>query len=344
MNVFGFLVASWWALVIAILIAFIAFMAAIMLTGDDRGFKVVYVIAPVLTFVLVFLLIAGINSYTTIQKGTVGLVTRYGGLTSEVMKPGLNWKYPFIERVEVVDTTQQTYEMSEYPDTSKADWVDYPISSNTSDGQIISITATTIFRIPDAEAAVNIRQNIGNIEEVVENVVKANSRSWGRTLAKSYPADVLYSGKVTELQNDIRDKLVEKFAEQGYGLVLVDFLIRSIGFSPEYVDAIENKQIAEENVITEQNNAEKAKWLAQQEIEQKRGEALGRLELAKADAEAVKLSADAEAYAIEQRGTALKRYPDILQLNFVEQLSDNWGFLPSDSIEWLLPVPEGGTK
>jgi len=222
--------------------------------------------------------------------------------------------------------------------------VDYPISSNTSDGQIISITATTIFRIPDAEAAVNIRQNIGNIEEVVENVVKANSRSWGRTLAKSYPADVLYSGKVTELQNDIRDKLVEKFAEQGYGLVLVDFLIRSIGFSPEYVDAIENKQIAEENVITEQNNAEKAKWLAQQEIEQKRGEALGRLELAKADAEAVKLSADAEAYAIEQRGTALKRYPDILQLNFVEQLSDNWGFLPSDSIEWLLPVPEGGTK
>lgn len=340
MDIFGFLVASWWAWAIAILVAFLAFMAAIMLTQDDRGFKAVYVVAPVLTFVIVFLLIAGVNSYTTIQKGTVGLVTRYGGLTNQVMKPGLNWKYPFIESVEVVDTTQQTYEMSEYPDTSKADWVDYPISSNTSDGQVISITATTIFRIPDAEAAVNIRQNIGTVEEVVENVVKANSRSWGRTLAKNYTADVLYSGDIVDLQNDIRDKLGETFAEHGYGLVLVDFLIRSVGFSAEYIDAIENKQIAEENVITEQNNAEKAKWLAQQAVEEKRGEALGQIELAKAQAEAVRLAADAEAYAIELRGQALKRYPEVLQLNFVEQLGDNWGFLPSDSIEWLLPVPE----
>jgi regulator of protease activity HflC (stomatin/prohibitin superfamily) len=335
MEIFAFLAAAWWAILIALVLGGIWFIAWAI--NEKLG---VGLVGSFLVFILAMFVMAGISSYTTVQRGTVGLVSRYGGLTNVVFRPGLNWKTPFIEGIEIFDTTQQAYEMSAHPDTSNAQWTDYTVGSQTSDGQTVDISATTIFRIPDGEAAVNIRQNIGITSEVVENVVKANVRSIARNTSKRYTAGQLYSGDITDFQEDVREQLETKFAEQGEGLVLVDFKVRGIKFEEKYSDAIEAKQIAAERIVTEENNANAAVFEARKTKELAIGEADATRERAKGEADAIKLEADANAYAIEAEGRALKKYDEILTLRFVENLNDKTLFLPSDAFQYLLPLPE----
>lgn len=335
MDFVGFLMAAWWAILIALVIGLIWTLG--------WGFKERFITAFVGGFVvagLTFAIIASLNSYTTIERGNVGLVSRFGGLTGEVFRPGLNWKGAFVESVEVVDTTQQSYEMSANPETSNAQWTDYTVGSQTSDGQGIDISATTIFRIPDEVAAVNIRQEIGVTTEVVENVVKANVRSITRNTSKLYTASQLYSGDITDFQEDVRKQLEAKFAEQGEGLVLVDFKVRGIKFEDKYTNAVEDKQIAAEQIVTAENQAKQAVFEAQRAKELAIGDAQAEAERAKGRAEAIKVEADANAYAIEAEGQALRRYDEILTLRFIENLNDKTLFLPSDAFQYLLPLPE----
>ena len=72
----------------------------------------VIVVAGVVIF---FLLIVFASSYTQIQFGTVGMVTRFGRITGRVMRPGLNWKAPFVERVVIYRTQEMVYVTEEQP-------------------------------------------------------------------------------------------------------------------------------------------------------------------------------------------------------------------------------------
>lgn len=349
MDFLAFVGASWWAWLLAGAVALL--VSVIIFTKMETSLTgcITPVVTGIVIFALVFGVMAAISSYTTVQRGTVGLVSRFGALTGTVFQPGLHWKTPFIETVERFDTTQQSYEMSDYPDTSKAQWTDFTVGSQTSDGQSVAISATTIFRVPDGEAAVSIRQNIGPMEEVVENVVKANVRSIARNTSKLYTANQLYSGDITEYQDDVGRQLAVEFEGTGEGLILVDFKVRGIKFEEKYSDAVEAKQIAAERIVTEQNNAEAAVYEAQKIQEIAKGEANASVERAKGEAEAVKLRADANAYAVEvdadaqayaaeEIGKALQRYEQVLQLRFIENLNNQTVWLPSD-FQYLLPVP-----
>lgn len=342
MSVLAFLGAAWWALLLALVFAGIAVVAVIMAV-DEENHKVGCISAPlagIVVFAIVFGILAAISSYTTVQRGTVGLVSRFGALTGTVFQPGLHWKTPFIETVEVFDTTQQSYEMSDFPDESLAQWTDFTVGSQTSDGQSVKISATTIFRVPDGDAAVSIRQNIGIMDEVVENVVKANVRSIARNTSKLYTAAQLYSGDITEYQDDVGDQLADEFDDTGEGLILVDFKVRGIAFEEKYSDAVEAKQIAAERIVTEENNAKAAVFEAQRTQELAKGEAQANVERAKGQAEATRVEAEANAYAIEQEGAALKRFNEVLTLRFIENLNDKTLFLPSDAMQYLLPLED----
>ena len=98
------------------------------------------------------------------------------------------------------------------------------------------------------------------------------------------------------------------------GLVLDSFGIREIGFSPDYIDAIEQKQIEKERVITEQYRAEQA---------EKRKDA-------------VITEAEGEAEAIRIKGEALRNNPDMVQLEFVRSLRD-----PDSKVKVMVIPSEG---
>jgi len=298
------------------------------------------IVAGIVAFML---LIVFMSSYTQVQFGTVGMVTRFGRITGRIMQPGLNWKAPFVDRVVVYRTQEMVYvteEMSGGADQRSGTYQDYPTDTTTADGQQISVKYSVRFRI-DPTKIEQIANEIGNEEQVVDKVVKFHTRILARNIPKEYEALDLYTGNIQRVQVEFEEQLRPLLAEKG--VILEAFGLRKIDFQDDYVQAIEQKQIEAENVTTEKNRAEQAKWRAQSAIEEAKGEAQATIENARGDAEKVKLIAAAEAESIRLKGESLKQYPDVIQLEFVVSLSDpdgnvTWGILPQEGVLPFLNV------
>ncbi len=267
------------------------------------------------------------QAYTTISYGTVGLVVRFGGLTGQVFDPGLHWRTPFIDQLVTVPTIVQSYETSDNPTESGSNFTDVPVTAQTIDGQQINIKYTVLFRIPE-DRSVRIMENVGYMNDVVQNIVKAYSRNLARLWAQNYTAADLYSGEgIFDYESEVRKALTTEF--QDFGLVLDDFLVRKVDFSADYVNAIEEKQIAQEAIDTAKYRSNAAEYEKERQIR-----------LAEAEAARLELLADAEAYSIKVRGSALAEFPSLVRWEFVRNLQEvRWGILPSEGIAPLIPMP-----
>jgi regulator of protease activity HflC (stomatin/prohibitin superfamily) len=212
------------------------------------------------------------------------------------------------------------------------------VTAQTVDGQQISVKYTVLFRI-QPENAVSVAQNIGRPREVVENVVKAHSRSLARLWAQSFTAEDLYSGEgIFSYENQVKSALQQQCEK--YGVFLADFLVRKVDFDEDYIRAIEQQQIAEEAIETARYQSEAAEFEKASQIRLAEAAAEGTKLQAAADAERQRLLADAEAYGIQIRGQTLREYPEIVQWEFVRNLeSVRWGILPGDGLTPLIPLP-----
>lgn len=294
--------------------------------------------------VLFVALILASSGYVQVSYGTVGLVTRFGAVTGRILRPGLNWKIPLIENILPYRTQEIVYQTIGEGE-ALAEYVDFPTDTTTADGQQITLKYSIRFRI-DSQKVSWIANNIGDEQDVVEKVVKFHSRILARNIPKEYAALDLYTGNILAVQEQFEEQLAPLFAEKG--IILDSFGLRKIEFTEDYKQAVEQKQIEAETVITEQHRAEQATYQAQAQVELAKGEAQSTIERAKGEAEKVKLLAEAEAEAIQIKGEALAEYPAIIQLRFVESLSDpegkvTWGIMPPGSFVPFLNLTPGET-
>jgi len=304
------------------------------------------VVPAAIAFVLVFAIMAVLNSYTVVEAGNVAVVKRLGRVIT-VFDPGLHWKLPFIDNTVTYRTQEIVYETSDNPDASKADYRDFEVDTATSDGQQITARYTVRFRIKPQEAA-NIVNNLGTEKEVVEKVVKQNSRVWVRNLLRNYEASQLYSGDIRAAQDNITEQLRSDFEQEG--LELIFFGLRQIGFTEAYKQAVENKQIEAENIITKQNLArqaefEKVRIITEAEAEAER-QRLERIGVAQGEAESIKLHADAqakatlikaEAQAQANRLIAESLTPEMIEWQAVERWSGQYPTVIGNSGQFILP-------
>ena len=216
---------------------------------------------------VVFLLL---STFRTVQYGSVGMVTRFGGLTDRNLSPGLHLVIPFVDNVVVFRTQKITYETSEHSATSMANYTDLPVDTTTKDGQQVNVRYTIRFAI-DPERVRWIAENIGTEADLVEKIVKAESRVYVRNIVRDYDASTLYTGEIQQAQDELTGQLGEIFEKNG--IILDSFGIRQVEFQPEYLAAIEAKQIEKEKVATEQYKADQEKFRKAQAITRAEGEA-----------------------------------------------------------------------
>jgi prohibitin 2 len=269
-----------------------------------RGKKGLAVTA-LLAIVVIALLV---QSLVTVQAGTVGVVKRLGAVRQE-LKPGLHVIVPLIDRVVIFPTLKKTYEASDTPQSSEADYPDIIVAALTSDGQQIRVGITARFMIQPGKAAW-ILQNLGSEREYVEKVVKTEIRGSGRRVPTRFAAYDLYTKKSYEAQQALFDEIAPKFDKNG--LILDEIVIRNITFTAEYAKTLEEKQIALENITTEKNKLEQEKIRKEQRI----------------------VEAEGDARSIEIRQAALTKNPTIIQWEFVQKLAPNvqWGIMPDKVI------------
>jgi regulator of protease activity HflC (stomatin/prohibitin superfamily) len=282
---------------------------------------------------------------TTIGVGLVFLqADQYGivitalvptGYRPQPLGPGLHWVFPFIESVQPYSVARQTYTMSSSSSEGQVGGDD-SIEARTKDGQQVYIDASVIYAIDPAQL-VNLHKTWQNRFE--DNVVRPVSRAAIRDAVSQYGVEEIVSSKRTELEQNISDTIQKGLADNN--LIMSDFLMRNIRFSDQYAQAVEQKQIAEQQALQAKLVVEQKKQEAEQARQVAQGQADAAVIAAKGAADARVIQAQAEAQANQLLSQSLT--PQVLQYQYILKLAPGVQtiFIPSGN-QFILPLPAVG--
>jgi len=324
-------------------IVWLIFVGLIVLAvvRSARGQKIGAVSTSILvvgiTGLVLTTLSAGLVFIQPEERGVVISAVAPEGYREQALQPGLNWILPFLENVVRYNISFQTYTMSIAP-SEGAVIGDDSILARSSDGQEVTIDASVIFSV-DPEKVVQI--HIEWQERFTDELVRPVARGVIRDAIAQYRVEEVYSSKRAEMTDQIREAMSKKLAENG--LILADFVLRNITFSPEFAASVEQKQIAEQL-------AQQAKFVVEQrkqEAEQARQVAQGQADAAviqsQGQAEARIIQADAEAQALQAIATSVADNPDLLQYLYIVKINPaiQVMLLPNNA-PFIFPLPTVG--
>jgi regulator of protease activity HflC (stomatin/prohibitin superfamily) len=335
----GVALISWVAV-----IAVIAYVATRASRGQRLRNGVAMVVLAIVGAAVLNIVAAGLVFIQPQERGVV-ITVGSGGTRPEPLQPGLNYIIPFAETVVPYSISRQTYTMSIAP-SEGALVGDDSIEARTSDGQIVYIDASVIFSIdPTQVIGVHIKWQ----DNYVDNLVRPVVRGVIRDAVSQFRVDEVVSSQRTAMTDLVTAGLQEKLEEGG--LLLVDFVLRNITFSPEYSASVEQKQIAEQLAqqaafVVDQRKQEAeqarqtAEGVADAAVIEAEGQAQAIVIQAKADAEARLIQAEAEAQALALLADAIAANPDVLTLEYIQKLAPNIQVMlvPTDN-PFLLPLP-----
>ena len=217
------------------------------------------VIIPVVAVLAV--LIVALNSFVVVEAGHTGVVVTLGAVNEGVLQEGMHLKAPFVQDVVKIDNRIRKLEVTTEAFSKDLQSVDTVLAIN--------------YRV-DTSKSYSIYKNIGaDYENVlvvpaVNDVLKAITATY--TAEESVTNRALISeGLIVGLNEKLND----------IGLYITDVNIIDFDFSDAFINAIEEKQVAQQQLL-------KAETEKQTKITN-----------AQADAEAVKIKANAEAEANE---------------------------------------------
>lgn len=264
--------------------------------------------------VIIFLII--LDGLVSVPPGKVGIIYDRGRgvLINKELPAGLHLKIPFWQVSYIMDTRTQEYTMS-VASGEGAVYSDDSMTAPTSDGQTVTVDATVLFHI-DHKKAADLFEDVG--PNYVQKIIRPIVRSQIRSQIAQYTAIDVYAKKRDEAEKKINERIKKMYAEKN--IVLEKVLLRHIAFSKQYAQAIEEKQVAEQRI-------QKAEYQ--------------RLEAAKLKQKKI-IEAEADAKAIQLKGESLKKYPQVIQFEFVQKVAGDidWGILPDK----VLPLLNLGTK
>jgi len=295
---------------------------------------------------LFFLLVLAITLFSAalvfIEPQEVGVVVSLisrDGYREQPFRSGLQWVAPLAETVSRYPIYWQTYTMSS--GALEGEKVgDDSIAARTSDGQAVFVDVSVIYRIDSNEV---IRIHIDLQDRYIQDFIRPVLRGIVRTEVSQFTADEVNSSKRKNLEAILDEKIRAAFAEKGF--ILDRFLLRNIGFSPEYASAIENKQVAEQEKVQREFQAEQMRKLAEGQRDKLKFEADGRayatIQEGEADARVILIKAEAEAEALKLINEALKDNENLITYRYVDKLGPGVQVMlvPADN-PFLLPLPD----
>ena len=216
-------------------------------------------------FSILGLLIIAVSCFTSVPTGHTGVVTTFGRVENYTLEAGVHLKLPWQKVVKMDNRVQKkTLEMSCF----------------SSDIQEVSMTYTVNFQISKQDA-MTIYKTIGT--GYYDTVIAPCITESVKIVTARYNAESLISSR-SDMAGEIEGVLEEKLLQ--YNIELVSTSIENMDFTDAFTQAVEAKQVAEQNKLKAQTEAE------QKVIE------------AEAAAEIKKVEADAEAYEVLTRAEA----------------------------------------
>jgi regulator of protease activity HflC (stomatin/prohibitin superfamily) len=273
------------------------------------------------------------------EAGVVISITSPSGYREQPLRSGLRAIVPLAERVVRYPIYWQTYTMSSDAQEGAKSGND-AIAARTSDGQVVYLDSSIIYRI-DPNEVIRVHTDLQN--RYVEDFIRPVMRGVIRTEVSQFTAEEINSSRRKNLEANLEDLLRGALGDKGF--ILDRFLLRNIAFSQAFSSAIEQKQVAEQERIQREYQAEQIRKLAEGERDRQKIEAEGRAAAiereAQAKATATVLQAKADSDALRLINQALQRDPSLLLYRYIEKLSPNLRvmLLPNDA-PFILSVPD----
>lgn len=220
-------------------------------TNTEYTKKVIKI--AIISFISLFIIITIFSSFTTIKSGEIGLKSRFGQIVSQTTQEGIQFKVPYVEKVTKVNMKVQK--------------ADITSSSATKDLQDVSIAFAINFQL-NPDKVMDLYKNVGS--NYVETILQPATQEALKNVTSKYTAEELIT-KRSEVSQQIIQDLSAKVSK--YGIVINELNITDLNFSEAYNKAIEDKQVAEQEVKKAQQELEKTKIEAEKKVAEAKAEA-----------------------------------------------------------------------
>ena len=286
----------WFILSIVVAIASIAALIYGFAEGET-GPKVGAGIGIAITCVLLFF-----SFLKFVPTGSTGIVTNFGRIENATLDAGPHFMAPWKKVVKMDNRTQlQTLEMSCF----------------SSDIQEVNVKYTINYQINKANAC-EIYRNIG--VKYYDIIIAPRTIDAIKGVFAQYTAEQLVAQR-NILSVEVEQILKEQLAE--YNIQIVGTALEDIDFTDAFTNAVEAKQVAEQNKLrakTEQEQANiEAEAAAERQKIQAQADADAGIIKAEGDAEIAKIGADSAEYQgqkdaaiMSNLGEMLTKYPYLI--------------------------------
>ncbi len=241
---------------------------------------------------IVPLLLIFVGCVTSIPAGHTGVLTTFGRVENKVLGEGVNLKLPY-QQVIKIDNRVQKREMS--------------LEAFSSDIQQTQVAVSLNFAV-DKQQSQELYRNVG--VSYFDTVIYPRILEDVKLVFSAYTAEELI-GMRTVLSDQVNERLQADM--KPYGIDIVSVNIENIDFTDTFTDAVEAKQVAQQNKLTTQTEQEAAIIVAE-------AEAKKRIIAAQADAETQKIAADAEAYSVKVAAQAQAEANEQIAASLTEEL------------------------
>ena len=178
------------------------------------------------------------QSLFIVPAGQVGVVTTLGKVSGKERKPGLNFKIPFIQSV--------------YPFDVRTQVKPEKFASLTKDLQVIEATATIKYAVKPEEAGRVYSEIAYSDRDVYPRIIQPSLLKALKSVFSQYEL-VEIASQWSDISGIVEDKVAEELAKSKFDYVEVRGLdLTGLEIAEEYRAAIEQKQIAEQQLLRAQ--------------------------------------------------------------------------------------------
>ncbi|OGR69724.1 MAG: hypothetical protein A2089_00970 [Elusimicrobia bacterium GWD2_63_28] len=205
-----------------------------------------------LPIIVVVAAVFAFSSFFIIAPGEVAVKTRLGGIVDSYSE-GMHFKIPLVENITKFSIQIQR--------------ADIKTQAFSKDLQTMNSHLVVNHRI-QKETVVSIFRNLG--PNYVDNIVDPAVQEVFKAISARYSAERIISERnqlVEEINAEVKERLSKK------EIVVTDISVTDLDFTDQFLKAVEDKQVAEQQAKMSEKLVEKAKRDAESQIAKSKGEA-----------------------------------------------------------------------